>query len=81
MQVNVTCSPNQNNYNKYYVKVIISVDTLILIFMAKMSIINIMSIISKITITPIIGMINFKKTTCYNFTIKIVNVIIYPITR
>lgn len=59
MQVNVTCSPNQNNYNKYYVKVIISVDTLILIFMAKMSIINIMSIISKITITPIIGMINF----------------------
>lgn len=66
MQVNVTCSPNQNNYNKYYVKVIISVDTLILIFMIKMSIINIMGIISGITITPIIGMINFKKTTYYN---------------
>ena len=59
MQVNVTCSPNQNNYNKYYGEVIISVDTLILIFMVKMSIINIMGIISKITITPIIGMINF----------------------
>lgn len=59
MQVNVTCSPNQNNYNKYYVKEIISVDTLILIFMIKMSIIHIVGIISRITITPIIGMINF----------------------